>query len=350
MIADTNNKKRILIVDDMKVVRILLRAIFENEADMEVVGEAENGEEAVDKALALQPDLITMDIRMPIMDGFEATKQIMKLYPVPILVISADINNDDLKVAFNALNAGALAVIEKPKMVTEYNLQAIGKDLLETVRNIVNIKVQKPALLPSKTKKKHMFSSIPPYHLVALGCSTGGPMALKMILSALPNNFPTPMLIVQHITVGFLSGLIAWLSDYTSLTLKIARVDEKFQPGTVYFAPDNHHLLVKRRATDYYAVLDDHDYDTHFKPSIDVLFDSIAEQSKGAAIGGLLTGMGKDGAKGLLAMREKKCSTFVQDKKSCVVYGMPYYALSHGGAEKIVPLEEIANYLIELVS
>jgi two-component system, chemotaxis family, protein-glutamate methylesterase/glutaminase len=343
-------KIRILVVDDSEVVRVLLKAIFEYEDDMEVIATAENGQEAIQKAHELKPDVITMDIRMPVLNGFEAIKAILKEQSIPILVVSGAVDDEDVKVAFRALEVGALGVVEKPKIITETNFRCIGKDLVVAVRNVVELC---PCIIPPHIIKpvvgKKLFKLPAKYKIVVLGCSTGGPIALQAILSSLPVDFPIPIVVVQHMAVGFTSGFVSWLQDFCALKLKVAVDGERLKAGTVYFAPDEKHCNIIDKSSLLVVSLTSEPADLFFRPSIDALFSSVAKSCPARAIGGLLTGMGHDGAQGLLEMRKNNCLTFVQDKKSCVIYGMPYYALSHGGAKKIVSLEKIASYLLELV-
>jgi two-component system, chemotaxis family, protein-glutamate methylesterase/glutaminase len=343
-------KIRILVIDDSDVIRLLLKAIFEHEDDMEIVGVAVNGADGVQKARELKPDIITMDIRMPVMNGFEATRAILKEQSIPILVVSSSIDDEDVNVAFKALEVGALGVIEKPKIVTEMNIRSIGRNLVEAVRNIAGLGgyIKVPRLIKSAVKNI-AFKLPSKYKIIGLGCSTGGPPVLQTILASLPANFPIPIVVVQHMATGFMSGLVNWLQGYCALKLKTAEEGEELKGGVVYFPPDDEHLLVKKDLSLLKAHFSANPSKVSFRPSIDVLFDSIATACPKKAIGGLLTGMGKDGANGLLAMRQHGCSTFIQDKKSCIIYGMPYYALSHGAVEKIVPLADIAAYLLELI-
>lgn len=352
MTNEFSTKIRILIVDDSEVIRLILKEIFNREPDMEVVGEASNGQEAVQQFEKLNPDLVTMDIRMPIMNGFEATKKILSIRPVPILVVSASISDDDTHVAFQALDSGALAVVEKPQIISDSNFHLIGKNLVDAVRNLSDIKPF-PRTGSNKKAKKNWFDEkpfkFPHYDIVGLGASTGGPQTLQAILSQLPEKFPIPVVIVQHIAVGFMRGLVKWLQESSPLELKIADHEEVLKPSVVYFAPDAQHLSVERRSGILVAIHSLLPEGMRFRPSIDVLFRSLADVCPQKAIAGLLTGMGNDGSAGLLAMRQKKCRTFVQDKQSCAIFGMPYYALSHGAAEKMVALDNIADFLVELV-
>lgn len=346
---------RILIAEDSTVVGLLLKAIFENEPDMRVVGHATNGREAVEMARVLNPDLITMDIRMPVMDGFLATKEIMAESPVPIVVISSSVSDEELQITFRAIEEGALAVIEKPYGLGHPEFESIRRELVDIVRAMAEVKVirrrrhamPKPAEpVPALVRP---VSARPGYDLVAIGCSTGGPLALMHILSALPQEFPLPILVAQHISIGFVGGLAAWLDGKTSLSVKLALAGERLRPGTVYLAPDDHHMQVSRDVRGLVLDLARTPPVNGFRPSATPLLESVAEHCPGRAIGVILTGMGDDGAQGLRSMRDARCHTLVQDEASSVVYGMPGAAIALDAVDRVVPLEDMASYLVETI-
>ncbi|MDX1900867.1 MAG: chemotaxis-specific protein-glutamate methyltransferase CheB [Gammaproteobacteria bacterium] len=342
---------KILIVDDSLTEYNLLKTIFEHEPDMKVIGHARNGQEALKQTELLKPDLITMDILMPLMDGFEATRAIMSHHPTPIVVISSAIFDESLKIAFKALEAGALSVIEKP---THLHLNQKYKRMIDTLRAMAEIKVIKRRfhikhqshVLNITNSDKHR-----EFEIIAIGTSVGGPQALKIILSNLPADFPVPIVIVQHMTPGFIEGFAKWLNDNTLLKVKNAVDNEVLLGHTVYFAPDNYHLEVQREKNTHLlrAKLSKRPPVSGFCPSATVLLESVAEVCGSHAIGVLLTGMGNDGAQGLLALRHQKGHTIIQDQESAIVFGMPGVAQSLGAAEKIVKLDSIAEYLTKAV-
>jgi len=344
---------RILIAEDSDVVALLLKTLFDYEADFEVVGHARNGREAVQMAHELQPDLITMDIRMPLMDGFEATRIIMAASPIPIVVISSSVDDEELRTTFRAIEEGALAVIEKPRGFGHPDFDAIRIELVDTVRAMAEVKVirRKPFVRPATADifEKAIVQRTKAYHIVALGCSTGGPQALHQILSLLPVGFAVPIVITQHISKGFIGGLVQWMRGNTLLDVKLAEQGEKLQPGTIYFGPDDHHLRVKRNGHGLTVDLTDEPPMNGFRPSATPLFQSLAEHCAGHAIAGVLTGMGNDGAQGLLEARQARCHTFVQDEKSAIVYGMPGTALALDAVDQVVDLDKISAYLTSLV-
>lgn len=345
---------RVLIAEDSITVARLLMGILESAPDFRIVGHAVNGREAVEMAAKLKPDLVTMDIRMPIMDGFEATRMIMASVPTPIVVISSRVDDEELRITFRAIEEGALAVMEKPQGPKHEDWKKRSEDLLETLRSMAEIKVvgrRRILREPAKNLIEPGISRVPKkYRLVALGCSTGGPLALLRILSGMSTAFPVPIVIVQHISKGFVNGLVNWLNENTKLSVKVAEEKEKLCQGTVYIAPDNdRHLVVARNRADTIASFVDTQPVNRFRPSVTTLFDSVAEACPGHAIGGLLTGMGGDGAEGLRKMRAARCHTFVQDEGSSVVYGMPGTALALGAADRVVNLENITEYLTSLL-
>ncbi|MEO5331166.1 MAG: chemotaxis-specific protein-glutamate methyltransferase CheB [Magnetococcus sp. YQC-5] len=343
---------RILIIEDSLVITSLLRAILNQEADMTVIGCAKNGAEGVSMAESLQPDLITMDIRMPIMDGFEATRHIMATRPVPIVVISSSVADDELRITFRAIEEGALAVIEKPGGLSSPHFSMIRSNLVETiramaevklVRRIRHIRASRPVVMPAPVAVTSGSCQV-----VALACSTGGPQALHTILRMLPRNLPFAMVVVQHISPGFIGGLVKWLADACKLTIKLAEEGERLQPGIVLLAPDDHHVLIRAESGGLWVHLSQTPPINRFRPSGNPLFTSLAQVAPGRAVGGILTGMGNDGAFGLLAMRNAGCHTFAQDRESSIVFGMPGEAIELNAAQTILSLERIPDFLLTL--
>jgi two-component system, chemotaxis family, protein-glutamate methylesterase/glutaminase len=344
---------RILTVDDSRVMELLLKALFDKEPDMQVVGHAFNGLEAVEMAKKLKPDVITMDIRMPVMDGFEATSKIMTDNPVPIIVFSAVVDDPKLKESFKALEKGAAVIIEKPHNVSDPSFETLSQDLIATARALAKSKNSKKPLNIAKVKPAP--KSLAPktrkgaYEVVGLGVSTGGPITLRTILSGLPKEFPLPVVVVQHMFDGFVVGFVDWIKKFTKLKVELAKHGGRLESGVIYIAPDNQHLMVARRADNLFIKLTALPKGKNFCPSVDVLFDSLANSCPGSAIGGLLTGMGDDGAKGLLAMHDSECHTFVEAKEDCVIDSMVSEAIDLNACNSIVPLNEIATHILDLV-
>jgi len=345
---------RILIADDSMVISLMLKAILNAENDFEVIGLARNGEEAIQMAQKLKPDLITMDIRMPVMDGFEATDEIMSTIPTPIVVVSSSVDAEELRITFRAIEKGALAVIEKPFGSKHPDFEKGRRDMVHTIRAMASVKVvtrDKRTRRIQSLKKRHTEKIIAkPFEMVAIGCSTGGPQVLREILPSLPANFPSPIVIVQHISRGFMPGLVTWLNSSCSMHVKVAEHEEFLHPGTIYFAPDDKHLLINRCHNAQLATyLSENPPVGQFRPSATPLMQSAAKACGELAIGILLTGMGDDGASGLLTLRQAGGHTLVQDKESSVVYGMPAVALKINAVDKVVDLNEIASYLEKVV-
>lgn len=343
---------KILITDDSDTIAVLLKTIFEKEPDMRVIGRARDGWQAVEMTRELRPDIITMDIRMPVLDGFEATRKIMAETPTPIVVVSSSVD-DELQICFRAIEVGALAVIEKPHAIDLKGFQAISRKLVETVRAMAAVKVVRRYIrepgIPVEVQTPVYGVPVRVFEIVAVGCSTGGPQALQAILSGLPAGFSTPIAVVQHMSQGFLLGMVEWLQKITPLKLKLAEEGEILQAATVYFAPEDRHLVLKRTAGGLASSLTGDPPVGQFRPSATTLFQSTARICGKNAIGLLLSGMGDDGASGLLEMRNAGAHTVIQDKESSVVFGMPGSALALNAADKVVELNGIALYLKGLV-
>ncbi|MDP2786777.1 MAG: chemotaxis-specific protein-glutamate methyltransferase CheB [Pseudomonadota bacterium] len=340
----------ILITEDSDVVAALLQGIFQAEPDMRVVGRARNGREAVTMAHELQPNLVTMDIRMPVMDGFDATRMIMATQPLPIVVISSSVDDEELRITFRAIEEGALAVIEKPRGLNHPDFEQVRRELVETVRAMAEVKVVRrrrpqPSVAIFQT---HVARRTASYEVVGLALSTGGPQALSTILAGMPIGYPLPLLVVQHISPGFVGGLVSWLRGLTLLEVRLAEAGMPLRAGSVYIAPDGHHLEVARRDGRLHAHLSSAPPIDRFRPSGTALFHSLARCCGKSAIGGIFTGMGSDGSEGLLALHRAGGHVFAQDADSAVVYGMPGAARAAGCVDQVVPLARIPTHLIEL--
>ena len=342
---------RILIAEDSKVIALLLSGIFENEPDMKVVGVAADGAKAIQMSRDMRPDLVTMDIHMPQVDGFAAIRTIMAENPVPIVVVSSPASGTEQDVTFRAFEEGAVAVIEKPQTLSDSDFERTRRQLVETVRAMAEVKVVKRRLNSQRPAERAGTCVLLPrgeYKVLAIGCSTGGPQTLHYILSALPADFPIPVVVVQHITHGFIGGLVEWLQGHTALKVKLAENGEHLRPSTIYFAPDDYHLLIARNRNGFKVKLENGKQVRGFMPSVDQLLHSIAQNCSGQAIGMLLTGMGDDGARGLLEMKRSGCHTLIQDEASSVVFGMGGSALALDAVDRIVELKKIPDYLVSL--
>ena len=337
------SKTRILIVDDSKLVQEVLTAVLKSDDDLDVAGAADNGQQAIEMVETLKPDLVTMDISMPVLDGLKAISNIMASNPVPILVIS-DIQ--DSHVAFIALKRGALEVLSKSELQPEKSEELIRKiKLLSKVKVIRHIggKLLDEALKESNTSKEadHGYDRV-----VAIASSTGGPRALATILEDLPADFPYPILIAQHIDQGFIEGLVDFTNSVCSLKVKRGEHGESIAPGTVYISPADRHMEINTRGKIVFVERETKDI---YHPSCNRLLSSIGKVFKEKGVGIILTGMGDDGAKGITCIKEHGGITLAQDEESSIVYGMPRVAVESGNVDDVLPLNEIGSYLTRLV-
>ena len=346
---------RVLIVDDEPTIRLGIRNILEDDPELTVVGEAINGENAVELCRKLRPDIVTMDILIPGMSGYEAIHKIMDEAPCPIVVLTSIDSKSILEVSFKALAFGALTVLQKPKSLYPENTEI--KHLIEQVKIMAGVKVVRrrlsldlpsPATVNGKAKDAVPVRHVFPFQmrkktrLIAIGASTGGPPTLQIILSGLQSNFSLPIVIVQHISHGFISGMADWLSKTTPFLCKVGENGEVVRPGTVYLAPDDAHMIVRDNGL---LLLDYSDLIGGYRPSVNALFESVAKNFKAEAIGILLTGMGQDGARGLKVMRQAGAYTIAQDEASSIVFGMPGTAVKMDAVDEVLSLSLIAPWL-----
>ncbi|MBI5411314.1 MAG: chemotaxis-specific protein-glutamate methyltransferase CheB [Nitrospirae bacterium] len=341
---------KVLVVEDSPVTREYLVALLEEDPRFQVVGTARNGLEAVEQAERLAPDVILMDVHMPLMNGYEATCRIMELVPTPIVMVSASISHDETAMAFEALKAGALTLLDKPGGPDHPDSAETVRQILETVKLMAEVKVvrrwpqrsRRPLRQAQGRPEAPAVISGRPIRLVAIGASTGGPQALAEILRGLPANLAAPILIVQHIAPGFTVGLVEWLGQATPLTVKLAEPDELARPGAVYVAPVGAQMGM---AKDGRISLQQAPPEEGFCPSASYLLRSVAEGYGRSAIGVLLTGMGRDGATGLKRLREAGGITIVQDEESSVIFGMPAEAIRLRAAEHVLAPAQIAEMI-----
>lgn len=341
---------RVLIVEDSLVVRELLAHIIGSDGRFEVVGAVESAEEGLRLLDELRPDVISLDIRLPGMNGLDATLRIMARRPTPIVVVAAQVDDDELNIAMNALRAGALAVVEKPVGVSNAAFDTVAARLCTQLAIMSQVKV-----VPQRIDRGLRFGTAEPpprqragaaYSTIGIVSSTGGPQALTQLLGALGAGFPLPILLVQHITASFLDGFVGWLSGVTPFQVRVADPDEVPVAGCVYVPPADRHLALRGGRL---AMLDLPPVCSQ-KPSGSVLLSSMARDLGRRGIGVILTGMGSDGADGLLDMHQAGAATIVQDEATSVVYGMPAAAARLGAAREVLPLGGIAARLRELAA
>jgi len=319
----------------------VLRRVLISVRGYELAWVARDGAEAVEKCRQDTPDLILMDLMMPVMDGAEATRRIMAQSPCGVLVVTATLDGHSAKV-FEALGAGALDVVQTPVLAGSSQPQGIAalKFKIDTIGRLVSL--DKGRKYPGRPAADESRVS-----LIAIGASAGGPAALAEILGGLPRDFAAALVIVQHVDAQFVPLMADWLNERSALALRIARQGDQPQANTALIAGTEDHLVfVNSQALGYST----EPRDCHYRPSIDVFFESAVRHWKGKAAGVLLTGMGRDGARGLKAMRDGGSFTIAQDSASCAVYGMPKAAAELNAAVKVLPLNEIADELIQLVT
>jgi len=341
---------RVLIVEDSHVIQQWLAHVLEKDPDIKVIGCAENGEEAIQMVAKEKPDVVTMDVQLPKFDGIETTRRIMEVNPVPIVVVSSLWSTAEPSITFRAIDAGALAFVQTPRAGTSAECEAEARNLVQTIKTMAEVRVvrrwrrtEAPAVRPAKRQAKFPINR--DVQVVAIGISTGGPPVLRKLLHMLPDDFPAPILIVQHIVAGFLSGLVDWLND-AGCSAAIAEHGQKPLPGVAYLAPDGRHMGIDAYGV---IVLSDAPPENGMRPAVSYLFRSVAESCGARAVGILLTGMGRDGAAELKMMREAGAVTFAQDRDSSVVHGMPGEAIQIGAAVHVLPPEKIAAMLAEMV-
>ncbi len=348
----------VLIVEDSAVVRQLLEHIIGGDPRFEIVGLAASAEEALEILERVSPDVISLDIRLPGMNGFEVTRRIMRDKPTPIVVCSASVESDELKITMNALRAGALTVVEKPVGTTRADYERLARTLCTQLAIMSDVKVvRQRAIADSRIvstnpgQRPRLPSGQEPapgraFRLLGIGASTGGPNAVVQVLTDLGQHFCLPVLLVQHMMPSFLAGFASWLESLTPFRVVLARHGEPVVPGTVHVAPADNHLEIEgdRVRLSQGPLLSGQ------RPSATALFQSMARQVGDAGVGVLLTGMGDDGADGLLALRQAGSYTIAEHESTAVVYGMPKAAVDRGAACESRRLNEIAARVLELVS
>jgi two-component system, chemotaxis family, protein-glutamate methylesterase/glutaminase len=347
-------KIKVLIADDSHTTRMLLVHLLTAARDIQVIGAVIDGQAALDflDHERNRPNVVLMDIHMPRLDGFETTRRIMETRPLPIVICTATSDPQELAIAFRSMEAGAVACIKKP-VASGPDFEQHASNLLQTVRLMSEINVvrrwPRSRLVPSIRPAAVAFVKHRPaarIKAIGIGASTGGPPVLQTILSGLPKDFPAPLLIVQHIARGFLPGMVEWLNGTTGLHVHIAAHDACPLPGHAYIAPDDFHLGAGGSGR---LVLTRDDPENGLRPAVSHLFRSLADTCGEAAVGVLLTGMGKDGAAEMKRMKDRGAHTIAQDRESSIVHGMPREAIELGAACQVLAADKIADALIALL-
>jgi len=340
---------KVLIIDDSAVVRQVLSAELSKAEGIEVVGTAVDPYVARDKILALKPDVVTLDLEMPRMDGLTFLRKLMRYYPLPVIVVSS-LTQAGSETALEALRLGAVEVVAKPG--SAYSVKDVSKQLTQMIRGAAEARVvvrTETEAAPSVAPAGGGVQMRTTHKILAIGASTGGTRAIEDVLVRLPADTPGTV-IVQHMPEHFTSGFARRLNDLCPMEVREAGLNDPIVPGVALIAPGNSHMIVRRSGAKYSAATKDGPPVHHQRPSVDVLFHSVAKQAGTNAVGVILTGMGADGADGLLAMRRAGAHTMAQDEKSCVVFGMPKEAIRLGAAEQIVPLKAMAGRIIDALS
>jgi two-component system chemotaxis response regulator CheB len=344
---------KVLLVDDSPVAITILKRMLSKSPEIEVIGTAGNGREALTLISQVRPDVICTDLHMPVMDGLAFTKEVMANQPLPILLTSVSASEGSLS-AFEVIEAGAVDVFQKPRASFELDYEKLSPELIMKIKILSGVHVfRRPrpdsasatGRLPLEAKTA---ISLPrsTLRMVVIGASTGGPQALHTILTGLPSDFPLPIICIQHINEGFLRGLVEWLSHQCRMKVELAETGAGPQPGTVYFPQEGSHLRIDGAGR--FVVSTEPFFDGH-RPSVSVTMSSAAKYYMNSVLGVLLTGMGRDGAEGLRDIKNAGGITIAQDEATSIVFGMPQQAIALGAAEYIVPLDEIGPMILNFV-
>jgi two-component system chemotaxis response regulator CheB len=350
---------KVLIVDDSAFMRNALSKMLSSDPAISIIGTAKDGVEAVEKVSQLKPDIVTMDVEMPRMDGISALKAIMERNPVPIIMMSS-LTTEGARVTLDALDAGAVDFIPKELSSLSVNIFKVRELLIHKVKSISRVAVRR--IRESKRRlTAEKLPQTPPTSLtrttgerrigiVSIGTSTGGPKALQEIIPQIPNDFPVPIVIVQHMPPNFTGPFAERLNSLSRVTVKEAQDGDSLRPGLVVIAPGRAHMRVMRkRGIETVITISENRQDFIYMPSVDALMLSVAELFPGRALGVILTGMGNDGIKGLMALKNSGGRVFAQNEETCVVYGMPKAVVEAGIADKVLPIEEMAGEIVNAV-
>lgn len=333
---------RVLIVDDSPIMQRLLAALVDDENDLKLAGVARDPYEAREMIKSLKPDVITLDVEMPRMDGITFLEKLMRLRPMPVVMVSS-LTESNAEVTLRALALGAIDFVTKPKGNVRSGFAEFGAELCEKLRGSVSARLKRPHAMP--TPPGPAPSAFHPLSVIAIGASTGGTEALKDVLARLPSNSP-PVVIVQHMPEMFTRMFAGSLNSICALKVTEAAHGERLQAGHAYIAPGNWHVTVKKIGSHLqFRTTQEAPVNRH-RPSVDVLFQSVAEQAGPRAVGALLTGMGRDGADGMGALKRAGAFTIAQDRDSCVVWGMPKVAIDAGHVDCVAALEDIATAML----
>jgi len=341
-------KIKVLIVDDSAIVRKVFSQELSKYPDIEIVGTAPDPFVARDKILKLKPDVITLDVEMPRMDGVTFLRKLMKYYPIPVIIVSS-LTQKGGKLTLEALDIGAVDVIAKPG--GSFSVGDMSSQLLGKIRAASKVRMSRENKnsRPDSEKVEPMKALAETSHkIIAIGASTGGTEALKEVLSKMPVNSPG-ILVVQHMPAKFTTAFAERLDGLCQIRVREAKDGDSVNPGTALIAPGNLHMILRRSGARYYVEVKNGPMVHHQRPAVDILFKSTAKYAGPNSIGAILTGMGTDGAAGLLEMRQAGAGTIAQDENTCVVFGMPKESIKLGAVDKVVPIYQVAHEIIKMV-
>ncbi len=363
--ASAPNRIRVVVVDDSALVRSILKTVIDSQPDMVCIGAAVDPYMAREMIRELNPDVITLDVEMPRMDGLDFLEKIMRLRPMPVLMVST-LTERGAETTLRALELGAVDFVAKPRLGLAQGLQEMAVEITDKLRIAARARIaRRPVATPAPASSAPraagsgpsagaqplvkpvpvVFSRVSTEKIIAIGSSTGGTEALREVLSGLPADCPAVM-VTQHMPPGFTKSFADRLNSICRMHVKEAEHAERVLPGHVYIAPGGRHLLVKRSGANYMVEISDAEPVNRHKPSVDVLFRSVAEQVGRNALGVMLTGMGRDGADAMRVMRDAGAYNIAQDEASCVVYGMPREAVAAGAVNEVLPLSKIGPQLL----
>ena len=341
-------KVSVLIVDDSAFIRKAMKRMLGSDPVIEVLGEARDGMEALEMVKKLKPDVITLDVKMPDMDGLAALERIMIENPTPVLMVSP-LTSEGGEITLQALEMGAVDFIDKSSCRTTMDILDIEDSLIQKIKVIAGVDLKK-VIEAKSALKPLLYSSITsdimvkdenPSHIVAIGASTGGPMSLDRVLSSIPGDYPGAILVVQHMPVGFTNSLAERMNRQCSMTVKEAEDGDIILPGKIYIAPGGYHLKIRRSGNKYHTVISKDPFNCPHRPSVDVMMQSVADTWKGKILGVIMTGMGHDGSEGVKAIKKKGGTILAQNEETCVVFGMPKAAYLTNCVDRLVSLDHL---------
>lgn len=338
---------RVLIVDDSVFMRGMLKSAMEGAADIEVVGTAMNGNDGLKKIESLKPDVVTLDVEMPGLTGLQVLEQVMKKSPLPVVMVSTK-TQKGAQITLEALQLGAVDYVAKPLGEKSATLQSFREDVLNAVRAAAASNRKRIGAPPETIVRPSEFTGVPPKVVVAIGISAGGPATLHKFIPAIPENFP-PIVVTQHMPADFTGPFCRRLNEVAQLTVKEAETGDELRPGTLHLAPGAYHMKIEKHIGKLRVVLDDGPKVSGFRPSVDVLFSSLAEVAGDRVVAIVMTGMGSDGSAGIRLLKQRGAVTLAQDQASSIVYGMPKAAYETGAVDRQVALRDVPAALHDAV-